>query len=366
MSGENVVLGLLIIAPLAGFEVFLLCVQKRRAAVPGRGIRWLTAGNAALFFSLSFLVLLGGELYFRFWYDESDSFTLTLTGKKWLNRHYRYNNSTKVRDSLDYTLEIPAGKTRVTFIGDSFTAGQGVADVEQRFANRIRAAKPNWDVHVLGFNGLESVHVPRLLGDIEPLYRFENVVLVYTLNDISLVMPEYDQMISKVYDGKDLPFPLAQSYFLNTLYFRWKRAHIPEVQDFFRFTLAAYNNPATWKTQQSILARIKSEVEARGGRLFVVTFPFLHSLGPGYEFRGVHRQLAEFWKEQGVPNLDLLDVFESAAPGPLTADRYDAHPNERAHALAVEPIARFLDSYLRPQVEPQGRARHISREIVAD
>ena len=42
----------------------------------------------------------------------------------------------------------------------------------------------------------------------------------------------------------------------------------------------------------------------------------------------------------------LLDTFGNAGPGVLTVNAYDAHPNERAHALAADAIAAFVTEHV--------------------
>src|SRR5262245_52367922 len=102
------------------------------------GWRAIVFWNVVVFLALASVAALGGEAYFRWIYDSTDSFGLTLTTQRWLDRHFKVNQS-GVRDSLAvYDDALPRGKRRVTFTGDSFTAGWGVADVEDRFANRIR------------------------------------------------------------------------------------------------------------------------------------------------------------------------------------------------------------------------------------
>jgi len=73
-----------------------------------------------------------------------------------------------------------------------------------------------------------------------------------------------------------------------------------------------------------------------------VTFPFLHHLGPAYEFRAVHAKLDRFWQELGVPHLDLLPLYEAHRSETLTVNAHDAHPNAHAHALAAEAIESFV------------------------
>ena len=46
----------------------------------------------------------------------------------------------------------------------------------------------------------------------------------------------------------------------------------------------------------------------------MVTFPFLHALGPNYEYQFVHEELDQFWRELKVPHLDLLEVYRELPP----------------------------------------------------
>ena len=41
-----------------------------------------------------------------------------------------------------------------------------------------------------------------------------------------------------------------------------------------------------------------------------------------------------------------LETFGNAGPGVLTVNAYDAHPNERAHALAADAIAAFVTEHV--------------------
>ena len=85
----------------------------------------------------------------------------------------------------------------------------------------------------------------------------------------------------------------------------------------------------------------------------MITFPFLHALGANYEYRFVHEELDQFWKGLNVPHLDLLPLFGQSAPQQITVNRFDAHPNEYAHALAAGVIESFLVTQLATNPPPQ-------------
>ncbi|MCH8828661.1 MAG: hypothetical protein IID45_03685, partial [Planctomycetes bacterium] len=67
-------------------------------------------------------------------------------------------------------------------------------------------------------------------------------------------------------------------------------------------------------------------------------FPFLHHLGEDYEFRAAHRKIVAFCAGTEIPVLDLDPVLSPHVSDGLRVNRFDAHPNERAHELAANAI----------------------------
>jgi hypothetical protein len=117
------------------------------------------------------------------------------------------------------------------------------------------------------------------------------------------------------------------------------------VSQYYDFVRSAYDG-LTWKQQQERLRGFRDSCHDAGGRLSAVIYPFMHSLGPDNPYKQAHEKLDHFWREIEVPCLDLLPTFEQHAGENLTVNRYDAHPNERAHAIAAEAIREFLESQL--------------------
>ncbi len=353
MIAENLLLAVFAAAPVA-LGLLALRFFRRQQQRETAGAARLLAGNALVLACLCSVAVLSGELYYRFWFDSTDSFGLTKTNRRWLERHFA-SNSSGFRDSIDYTRRAPPGVRRVTFLGDSFTAGHGIADVEDRFANRIRALRPDWEVHVLASLGWDTG--PEL--EIAKLYTEQGsetdaIALIYCLNDIADIVPEWREILSAIYEQWRPGWLAANSYLFNTLYYRWRAARDPALADYYDFVLGAYQG-AVWERQQRRLRALRELVDAQGAQLLVVTFPFVHDLGPDYAYRGVHERLGGFWRALGVPHLDLLGVFEAHPGEPLAIGPYDAHPNERAHAIAADAIAAFLDEHLPDANESEAR-----------
>lgn len=343
--GDIVVLCLFGLLPsLAAWAVFVFFFRHRQHK---REVHWsrLLAGNLLVFLLAASSAVLGGELYYRFFYDTTESFGLTKATARWFQRHFQDNNI-GFRDSVDYDRDIPTGRRRVTFMGDSFTVGHGIADVEDRFANRLRAARSDLDVHVMANAGwdtgaeLWNVHSLAASG-----YQMDVVILVYCLNDVADLVPEWEQITDRIFESSQPGYLVQHSYLLNTWYYRWKAQQDPDVANYYEFVREKYEG-RVWQRQQQRLATLQDAVERAGGRLLVVTFPFLHALGAEYRYAEVHRRLDQFWQERGVAHLDLLDVFESRTPREVTVNRYDAHPNEEAHAVAAEAMLAFLEREL--------------------
>jgi hypothetical protein len=315
---------------------------------PGRP-SWpaLLAGNLLIFLAGLVVVFGAFEGYYRFLYDTPDSFGLTLASRRWFERHYRMNGF-GVRDDVEYSLRRPPGGCLITFLGDSFTAGHGIRNVDDRFANRIRAIPgQRCEINVFAQNGFDTgAETVLMTRAVQNRYPVDVVVLVYCLNDIADIVPEWKGILDRIYrDDSGLGWLVKNSYFANALYYRLKARRDPDIADYYHFVLRAYGGPL-WEAQQERLRSLRDLVQGAHGRFLVVTFPFLQSLGPGYEYREVHERLDRFWAGLAVPHLDLLPLYERQRSGPLTVSRFDAHPNERAHALAARAILDFLDEQM--------------------
>ena len=110
---------------------------------------------------------------------------------------------------------------------------------------------------------------------------------------------------------------------------------------YFEFVRDSYRGPL-WEKQKQRLKALRDLVQANGGHLSVVTFPFLHALGPHYEFQFMHDELDQLWRELQVPHLDLLPIYKDLPAKTLVVGKFDAHPNEYANALAATAIEKFL------------------------
>ena len=304
----------------------------------------LLAGNGLILAFLSSLLLLGFESYYRFLCDQTDAMTNTLVSLAWYARHF-HTNSSGLRDNVNYPNALTPGKRRVTIVGDSCTAGFGVKDVEDRFANRIRRLHPEWEVHAVAKPGLDTSTEVEIMHNltVSNHYQLDVVVLIYNMNDIGEVMPGWIAGYKKMMADRFRNSWLCQnSYFVNLFYHRWQLRREAYTRKYFDEVEAAYQG-RLWEIEKLGLLAFGNLTRIRGGRLLVVTFPFLQD---PMRFRFAHEKLAKYWEERGVPHLDLLATYSKRSTSELVVNPHDAHPNELAHALAAAAIDEFLKQHI--------------------
>ena len=342
---ENIILFAFVAIPiLSGLLLFLFHRRRRSLRKNAHSVWRMVFGNALLTLGLCSFALLCGEVYFRFIYDTTESFGLTRVTTEWLKRNYKYNTA-GVRDSLErYVAQCTPGMRRFTFIGDSFTAGHGVKNVESRFTNIIRKKKPAWEVHVFSSNGWDTGDELTCLRNLiqRNNYELDIVILIYNLNDIADIVPEWQDNLKRIYGGAEPGFIVKYSYLFNTLYYWRKAARDPDVSKYYQFVQRAYLGPL-WEEQKKRLINIRDTVEMKKGRLLVVTFPFIHLMGGIYPYASIHEKLDGLWAELRVSHLDLFGAFEKYRASDLVVNRRDAHPNERAHEIAANAILGFIE-----------------------
>ncbi len=337
-----------------GFYVWRFFHSASPRRLPVQWYRVL-AGNILVLAFLISAVFLGCETYYRFLCDQTDAMTNTLVSGRWYARHFHQNNF-GVRDNVDYSHALTSGRRRVTFVGDSCTAGFGVKNVEDRFVNRIRRLHPEWEVHAIAKPGLDTSTEVEIMHNltVSNSYQLDYVVLVYNLNDIGEVMPGwvegYKQMMADRFRQSWL---CRNSYFVNLFYHRWQLRRNAYMRKYFDEVEAAYKGPL-WEIEKAGLVAFANMTRIRGGRLVVVTFPFLQE---PTRFKFAHEQLNRYWQEQGIPHLDLFDTFSNVPPAKLVVNSNDAHPNEHAHALAAEAIDQLLKRQVTTGTKEDRKAR---------
>ena len=305
-----------------------------------RSVFRVIVGNLLMLSVIICVFLSGGEIYYRFVYDSTESFGLSRVTQRWFARHFQRNN-VNFRDSVDHPLRRIPGLRRWTVVGDSFTAAQGVPNVEDRFVERLREEFPDVEIHSQAMCGWDTPQeIDAIRAALDAGYEYDVVILAYCLNDIADVSAEWQQVLTRVQKLRSDHFFVKHSFFINTMYYRWRALCDPDIASYYEFVPELYAGE-TWTQQQQQLRALHDVVSNSGGELVVVTFPFLHALGRSDD-AAIHARLNAFWQSLDVVHLDLRPNLLEHAAADLVVNAYDAHPNERAHEIAAAAISDFL------------------------
>jgi len=264
-----------------------------------------------------------------------------LLGEIWLAENWR-ENATGFRDDRNYKMRTPTGVKRAVIVGDSFTAGHGIAKIGDRFGNRIRTRLPEHEVHLFAKNNWDTgTQLNTLREAVGQGYQTDLVLLAYCLNDTSDANPNWANMMSRVFKNYQPKGLFAQSFFFNWLYWRATLAIDPEFRNYGALATASYEGPV-WEEQQRRLLAMKSLVESNGGRFVLAILPFLNYPAARYPFEDVHRKLREFGAAHGIAIVDLQSLLTEADGQSLVVNRFDAHPNELAHQMIAEKLTPII------------------------
>jgi len=287
------------------------------------------------------------ELWFAFFYDTTDSFGITNTSHRWFDRHVR-PNSAGYRDDRELPTTREAGVTYVGFVGDSFTFGHGVKRTQDRFSDRV--ARELDAVHpgrTQVFNAsLPGVDIRSLADALVPeLFQADTPtdILVYTFvpNDIESLDERTGPYYQSVLSGAPTFFLFRDTYFYNWLYVRCRGLRPMPGGNYYDYLADAYTGPA-WSSFAERLDRLQRRCAARGIEFRVVIFPFLTNLGGDDPFQPAYDRIVAHCRDAGIPCLDLRPVLTQHKRDGLIVNRFDPHPNERAHELAARAILEDL------------------------
>ncbi|MCI0565187.1 MAG: SGNH/GDSL hydrolase family protein, partial [Nitrososphaera sp.] len=200
------------------------------------------------------LLLLILELFFKAFVIQSDAFGHTLAAKRWFERYWGPTNSFGFRDQ-EFDTRILASSKTLFVIGDSFVAGLGVDNPEDRFSNHLRRwMGSDWCVLNFGRNGWDT---RQEIDAVRSFHIQPNVIVwSYYLNDIAGAAAEHGR--SKYVDLSISPSwasaLVEHSYLVNFVYWRWFRVLSRlEGGPYWEGVQADFDNEAIWNTHRKEL-----------------------------------------------------------------------------------------------------------------
>ena len=352
LSNEYLI-GLFIWVVLGIIGVWVLMKGWVIARRRNKGMSYVKTG---LFLWMMLFMLTLVELYFALFFDSTDSFNMTNVSKKWFEKHiHPYEQglpfsdglSAIYRDSAAFPTNIPEDQHHIMFVGDSFTFGHGLPNVEHRFSNRLRAEldqdHPNrFAVSNISNVGKDLLWCELLLNHVfDDGHKVDTVIYVMCLNDIETFDDRTNTYYDKLAEHNPKFFLFTKTYFFNMLYFRVKQYTLPDVRGYYQ-SLSGYFKGKAWERMQAKIKELDELCKKNNAELNLVVFPFLHNLGPDYPFHDAHSKIASYCETQDIPVLDLESAMSEHRDENLVVNPFDAHPNPRANEIAARVIREKL------------------------
>ncbi len=331
-------MGIVVMAFL-GAGVLLIIASMQRSY---RQIQNIGRGLLITYFTIG-LSLLAGEVYFRFVYAESDGLP-TLALKNWKDRYWQVN-SLGYRDR-EWNPEDWTGKQTIIISGDSFAAGWGIENTDDRFGDVLSSLLgEQYAVLNLGEPGVSIVESTQNLRE-HPLEKPNLVILQYYLNDIenAALSIGLDPQLDPT---KDMPDWANESYLGNFIY--WRLPAQPEsrgTQTYWNWLYSMYDHSVVWDIHRQQINVFIDLVESRDAKMIVIIFP--NMLDPFSSIPYVDR-VAQVVEARGYEKGQILKLFDAAEAMPLNeriVSERDAHSSVKFNRLVGEMLYEMVKDVL--------------------
>ncbi len=299
-------------------------------------LRWLrirkTPRNVALAIWLPLLPWLAAEVYFQYLWSESDSFGWL--SRNFARRHY-HADGFGLRDS---GLPLASDRPNVLVVGDSLAFGAGLAEVGDRFGNRLRALLPSAHVVVLSSIGGGPLQQTALVRRFTAgSGKVAAAVLSYTSNDILDAAPR-DYAAPPA--GRSAWRPWFERIELLRHFYHRVRISPAAYDAYLRGRVAdAFADPEIFARHAAQLRELAAAA-SRGGEapLWLLLWPDLTRM----QRDASEIAIAELARAQGWRALELTPLLTAHPSAELVVSRRDRHPNALAHRLVAERLAQDL------------------------
>lgn len=285
---------------------------------------------------LTFTILYLGlflELIFYNFFIQSDGFAITLASGRWFQEYWNPINNFSYRDDN----HSDGGEELTLFVvGDSFVAGHGIKDYQDRFSNLLAdKLGDEWEVHNIAMGNWSTQDEYRAL--IEYPFRPDFVIFSYFINDIEGAASQVgNYRPSLINPPPSYISPLInRSYLLNYVYWRLYRIKFAAEMrgGYFRYLQNAFLDPEIQSIHQEELLELIDYARSNDANMLFILFPNLADIDGSSKFTA---QVGEFLNREGVIVIDLGVELKGRTSEDLVVSSFDAHPNVLLHQEIAE------------------------------
>jgi hypothetical protein len=255
------------------------------------------------------------------------------------------SNSRGVRGHEEYAYEKPADGKRIVVLGDSFTFGEDVADLET-YAAQLHAIRSDVEVMNLGVHGYGHDQMLLYLKEEGVRYHPDVVVLGFVSWDMERNLLRFRDYAKPRFrlSGSGLilentPVPTPREVTAD----EWSRSRLADLLYMLTQRAAAASGraqAAAERTTAALLDEFARTTASAGAQLVLAFLPVEDEIRPGPPLSG-EKFLLEYCRARQAHCIDVRNAFiERQSSG----DRFRlvGHWNAREHRLAAEVIAADL------------------------
>lgn len=257
---------------------------------------------------------------------------------------------------------------RVLVLGDSFTWGDGVHEEDaypHRMQFRLNLYYPDRPHEVLnaGRNGLNTVDERELLDSLDLLASEPDLVLLgFTLNDPEPSRRQLALELRKHTHRRELVgvaelYLYKHSRLFRLVYDRLENTRQRRAFDDYVASLFDVESEH-WQACVEALTSFRDHLGGLGVPFLVAVLPAFDAPFGDYPYWRQHEQIMATLAELGIPAVDLRPLYDGVEVRRLAVTPFtDAHPNELAHRIAADFLARHVGECLVVETDEAGQTR---------
>ena len=262
---------------------------------------------------------------------------LSKASQIWWEKYWSPVNSLGYRDKEP---NAGNGKKQVLVIGDSFAAGHGLKDAEERFSNILerKLGADKYTVYNLGVSGADTRDEAKRLEafPVKP----DIIILEYFPNDIEKVGREKGIALSGAEPYADLSGPLAtivkRFYLANFIY--WQLPHT-QFSTFEKFVETAYTDSTVLNSHKADLAKMLAYRDKTGAEMYAVFIPFLFQVEKS---AGYTKPVEAYLQSNGVKVVGINDGILKISDKGRVVGKNDGHASAEVNAMIADRIYKAM------------------------
>ncbi|TLU99138.1 SGNH/GDSL hydrolase family protein [Dyadobacter luticola] len=268
---------------------------------------------------------------------QSHEGVLSKASQIWWEKYWKPVNSLGYHDK-EVTKE--AGKKNVLVIGDSFAAGHGLKDVNERFSNILetKLGTDKYAVYNLGMSGADTRDEAKRLQEFP--VKPDIIILEYFPNDIEKVGREKGLTLSGAEPYADLQGPMAtivkRFYLPNFIY--WQLPHTG-FSTFEKFVQTAYTDTTVLNAHLRDLSKMIDYRDSTKAEMYAVFIPFLFQIDKS---AGYTKPVEEYLKSKGVKVVPINDGIVKIPEKERVVGKNDGHGSGTLNALIADRLYKAM------------------------